>query len=156
MAFSRIRLVVVGLSLMTSSQRTTCGRTKSFGLKDPSSGQAHGFYGVFSIPQNFVSSAAAKLNFTTSATTGNGRFRLTYRAVGGDNVESLDQTGNQEQVSVTKAAPGAAHRKVEASFALTSANFAVGDLCERLDDTGVDTIAADIVVFALDFEYADV
>jgi hypothetical protein len=129
-------------------------------LGNPAAGQAGGWYGIFEVPANYVSGAAVELNWTTSAITGNGCFRFTYRAVTGDNVNSLDQTTQSEQVSVTQPAPGAAQRKRDASFTVTAGNFAAGALieylCERFDNAAADTIAADIVVHNAVFKYADV
>lgn len=128
-------------------------------FKDPTSGQAHGVYGQFTVPQNYVGTAVIIPIWTSTATTGNCRWRFTYRDVGGDNTTSLDQTGNAEQVLVTDAAPGAANRRMTPSISLTSANLAAGEtvtfLFERFDDTGVDTMAADAVLFDLLLQYAD-
>jgi len=129
-------------------------------FKDPTSGQFHGIYGAFTVPQNFATTASVVVVWTSSAITGNCQFRLTYRAVGGNDAESLDQTSNQEQVSVTDAAPGAAFRRLTAAFTVTSGNFAAGDtvtfLLERGDvGTSVDTMAADAVVFDVLFSYSD-
>jgi len=121
----------------------------------------HGWYGIFEVPQNYVSAAAFKLNWTTTAITGNAAFRLTYRIVTGSNTTSLDQTSQTEQVSsTTNAAPGAAHRKMDATLAVTAANFSAGALVEylieRFDSASNDTCAADITVHNASFEYADV
>jgi hypothetical protein len=128
---------------------------------NPASGEAHGIYGQFTVPQNYVSAAQVVPVWTSTATTGNCRWRLTYRTVAGDNANSLDQTSNEQQVSLTDAAPGAAHRRLAPSPGLTptAANFAAGEtveyLFERLDDTGTDTMAADAVLHDLLFSYAD-
>ncbi len=130
-----------------------------FRFLNPSSSQVHGFYGQFSLPLNYVGSPSIIPIWSTTATSGNGRFRFTYRAVGGDNAESLDQTSNQEQVSVTDAAGGAANRRMTPIINLTDVNFTAGDsveyLFERLDDGGTDTINADIVLHDLLFQFAD-
>jgi hypothetical protein len=127
---------------------------------NPGTTQSHGVYGTFSVPQNYVGTAAIVPVWTSTATSGNCRWRLTYRTVGGDDTTSLDQTSNEEQVSVTDAAPGAANRRLTPSLSPTSANFAAGEtvefLFERNDDSGTDTMAADAVVFDLIFQYADV
>ncbi len=128
-------------------------------FKNPAGGEAHGFYGTFTVPQNYVGTATMVPVWTSTATSGNCRWRFTYRAVGGDDTESLDQSGNQEQVSVTDVAPTAAQRRLTPTMSLTAGNFAAGDtvefLFERNDDTGVDTMAADAVVFDLIFQYSD-
>jgi hypothetical protein len=129
-------------------------------FKDPSGGQAHGIYGIFTVPQNYVGTAAVIPIWTSTATSGNCRWRLTYRTVGGDDSTSLDQTSNEEQSSVTDAAPGAANRRLTPTISPTSANFAAGEtvtfLFERNDDSSTDTMAADALLFDLIFQYADV
>lgn len=129
-------------------------------FKDPSGGQSHGLYGQFTVPQNYVGTPVIVPIWTATATAGNCRWRFTYRTVGGDDTTSLDQAGNEEQVSLTDAAPTAANRRLAPTgLALTAANLAAGEtvefLFERLDDTGVDTMAADALLFDLLFQYAD-
>lgn len=124
---------------------------------DPTTGQAHGFYGQFPIPKNYVGTAKVILRCKANATTGNVRMRFSYRAVAVS--EGGDQSTWQEQVSVTTAVPSTAWNEFEISFTLTSANLAVDDelyfLLERLDDSGTDTLAADLIVTDWIFEYAD-
>lgn len=128
-------------------------------FKDPGSGEAHGFYSQFTVPQNYVGTAAVIPFWTSTATSGNCRWRITYRTVAGDDAASLDQSGNEQQSSVTDAAPSAAHERLTPSISPTSANFAAGEtveyLFERLDDTGTDTMAADAVLHDLVFQYSD-
>lgn len=121
----------------------------------------HGLHGQFTVPQNYVTTAVIIPVWTSTAITGNCRWRFTYRSVGGDDTTSLDQTGNEEQVSLTDAAPGAALRRMTPTgLALTSANFAVGEtveyLFERNDDSATDTMAADAILVDLLFQYSDV
>jgi hypothetical protein len=82
-----------------------------------------------------------------------------YRAVGGNDSESLDQAGTQESVNSNDTAPSAAHERMEISIALTDANFAVDDEVEftlfRDGTDGGDTMAAAAIVFNVFFEYAD-
>lgn len=124
---------------------------------DPAAGQVHGLYGKFDVPDNFGSAPAIVPVWTAAAITGNCRWRFSYRAVGGDNAESLDQATFQEQVSLTDAAPGTAHFRLAPSIALTAGNFAAGDsveyLFERLDDGGIDTLAAPALLHDLVFSY---
>lgn len=126
-------------------------------FNDPSSGQAHGFYGRLDVPDNFGSAPVIIPVWTATATTGNCRWRFSYRAVGGDNAESLDQATFQEQVLLTDAAPSAAHNRLAPSLALTAGNLAAGDtieyLFERLDDSGTDTMAAVALLHDLLFSY---
>jgi hypothetical protein len=126
---------------------------------DPAAAQAHGFYGAFTVPKSYVGSPAIKVVWTTSAITGNAKLDFDYRAVGGDDLESLDQTTFQEALTVTDAAPSAAHERMEASMAITAANVAIDDLLTwyltREDGTGVDTIAAAVTIHDVVFEWAD-
>lgn len=77
-----------------------------------------------------ITAASIKGCWTTGITTGNVVFDFDYRAVSGDNLESLDQFGVSESVTVTKSAPGAAFRKMDFSISLTASNFEAGDLIE--------------------------
>lgn len=130
-----------------------------FRFKDPGATEAHGLYGWLSVPQNYVGTAVVIPVWTSTATTGNCYWRITYRAISGDNTESMDQTSNQEQVRQVDVAPGAANRRLTPSITLTSANFAAGDtvefLFERQSNSSDDTMAADAVLFDLLFQYAD-
>lgn len=129
-------------------------------FKDPTSGQAHGIYGWFVVPQQYVTSAVVIPVWTTTVTTGNCRWRFTYRTVGGDDTTSMDQTGSEEAVRIADVAPGAAHRRLTPPIALTSANFAAGEiveyLFERQDLSADDTLNSDCVMFDLVFQFSDV
>jgi len=128
-------------------------------LNNPGASEAHGVYGTFEVPANFVSGAKIKFRWTTTAITGNVKFDFDYRAVGGNDTESLDQATFQEALTVTDAAPSATDERMEAEVTLTDANLAAGDIVEfyftREDGAGVDTIAAAVTVHSLMFEYAD-
>lgn len=128
-------------------------------LNDPSSGQEHGFYGQFVVPQNYVGSAAVVPVWTSTATTGNCRMRFSYRSVGGDDTTSLDQASFEEQSAVTDAAPTATGRRLTPTISPTAGNFSAGETITfyftRLDDTGTDTMAAAATVHDLVFQYAD-
>ena len=108
---------------------------------------------------NYVGNAKVIYVWTTTAITGNVVWDFDYRAVGGDNAESLDQATVQEAVTVTDAAPGATDRRMEVSINLTSANIAAGDTLEWLaarDGAASDTIAAAVGLVSLELEYTDV
>lgn len=126
-------------------------------LQVPSSIQAHGLYGVFTLPNNYA--AGANLVVVWSATaTGNVRMRFSYRAVGGDSAESLDQTGSQESVNGTDSA--STRLRCMRSFPLTVANFLAGDTVqwffERYDDgSNLDVNASLIYLHDLLFQYTD-
>jgi hypothetical protein len=118
-----------------------------------------GIYGVFVVPNNYVGTAAIVPMWTSTVTSGNCVFDFDYRAISGDDTESLDQSGTQESVSVTDAAPSAAHERNTPSMSLTSANLAAGDLVEFyfvVDGTdGNDTLAGARLLHDLVFSYAD-
>lgn len=126
-------------------------------FKDPAAAEAHGFYGAFPVPKNYVGTAKIILRAKANATSGNVRTRFSYRAIAV--AESGDPASWQEQVSVTTATSGTAFNEYEISFTLTSGNLAVDDevyfLLERLDDSSTDTMAADLLVSDVIFEFAD-
>lgn len=118
-----------------------------------------GIHGGFAVPKNYVNSAALIIVWTATLTSGNVVFDFEYRAVGGNDSESLDQSGTQESLTVTDAAPGAAWRRLEASIDLTDGNFATDDTVSyffaRDGADGSDTMAGSALLFELFFEYAD-
>lgn len=118
-----------------------------------------GLRGAFNVPKNYVGTASIIVVWTSTATTNNVVWDFDYRAVGGNDTESLDQAGTQEAVTVTDAAPTAAHRRLEASMALTSANLAADDtvLFELFRDgvNASDTMAAAALVFDVLLQFND-
>lgn len=118
----------------------------------------HGLYGGFVVPKNYVGSPKAIIVWTTTLTSGNVVWDFDYRAIGGDDSESLDQTA-QETLTVTDAAPSAAHERLETSVTLTAANLAVDDevefLLARDGADAADTMAGSAMLFSLLFEYTD-
>jgi hypothetical protein len=120
----------------------------------------HGFHGGFVVPKNYVGTAVVVIVWTTTLITGAVVWDYEYRAVGGDDLESLDQAGTQESVTVTDTAPSAAHERMEVTIALTSGNFAVDDeVTFYLARDGVDaadTLAGSALLFSALFQYADV
>jgi hypothetical protein len=118
-----------------------------------------GVYGHFLVPPDYVGGATLKLRWTATVTTGNVVWDFEYRAITGDDAESLDQAGTQESVTVTDAAPGAAFRQLIASVTLTAGNFEAGDLVEFFlasDGTdAADTLAGARLLLDAEFEYSD-
>lgn len=118
-----------------------------------------GLHGGFTVPKNYVGTAKIIVVWTSTATSGDVEWDFDYRAVGGNDAESLDQTGTQETVNNNDTAPTAAHRRLECELVLTSGNFAVDDEVEftlfRDGTDGGDTMTAAAIVFAVLFEYAD-
>jgi hypothetical protein len=118
-----------------------------------------GVYGAFPVPKNYVGTAAIIIVWTSTATSGDVEWDVDYRAVGGNDTESLDQTGTQESVNINDTAPSAAHERMEISLGLTSANLTVDDTVQMgifRDGTDAgDTMAAAAIVWDILFEYAD-
>lgn len=119
----------------------------------------HGVYGCFRVPDDYVGTAKVEVLWTSGAVTGDVEWDFDYRAVGGDDTESLDQTGTQESVNVNDTAPSAVFERMVIEVALTSANLAAGDLVEFFfvrdgTDAG-DTMADEALVFDVLFQYSD-
>jgi hypothetical protein len=115
--------------------------------------------GTFIVPQNYVGTAKVYVYWTSTATSGNVVWGFDYTSIGGDDAESLDPSADQESLTVTDAAPTASQRLLQASVTLTAGNLAGGDLLQFIVSrvgTGADTMAADAVLYAAVFEYADV
>lgn len=123
------------------------------------SNATEGIYGAFVVPANYSGSPVFKIYWTTTATTGNIKLDLDYRAIGGDDTESLDQSSFQENLTVTDGAPSATDERMEATMSATAGNLAADDIVEfyltRESDNGSDTLAAAITVHAVVFQYAD-
>jgi hypothetical protein len=118
-----------------------------------------GLHSGFMVPKNYAAGAKIVVVWTSTVTTGDVVWDCDYRTVSGDDANSLDQTSNEESVTVTDTAPGAAHRRLEASMTLTAGNFAPDDEVEfalfRDGAAAGDTLAGDVIVFELMFEYTD-
>lgn len=115
--------------------------------------------GFIRIPGDYVGAPVIKIIWGTSKTTGDVVFDGDFRAIGGDNAESLDQTGTQESVTVTDSAGSAAWNRMVATLTLTAGNYAPGDLLEfelfRDGTDAADTLAGAAVIFEVYLQYAD-
>lgn len=125
------------------------------------SGADDEIFGRFNVPKNYVDTANLIVVWSTTATTNDWEIGIAYRAVGGNDTESLDQTTAQESLLTgnNDTAPSAVNERMEFSIALTDGNFAVDDTVQFIfsregADVG-DGIAAKIRVFDLFFEYND-
>ncbi len=118
-----------------------------------------GLRGGFTVPKDYVGSAKIIVVWTSTAISGDVEWDFDYRAVGGDDTESLDQAGTQESVNINDTAPSAIHERMEAALTLTAGNIAADDEVEfeffRDGADAGDTMAAAAIVFALLFEYSD-
>ncbi len=119
-----------------------------------------GLHGGFVIPENYVGSANLIVVWTSKTTTGNVEWDFDYRAVGGNDTQSLDQTGTQQSVNGSDASPSSSMERLGKSISLTDGNFATGDEVEftlfRDGTDAGDTLAASAILFSLMFEYSDV
>ncbi|MCC7045063.1 MAG: hypothetical protein IT183_14455 [Acidobacteria bacterium] len=119
-----------------------------------------GLRGNFNVPKNYVGSAKIIVVWTATGTSGDVAWDFDYRAVGGNDAESLDQAGTQESATVTDTAPSAAHERMEAQITLTASNLAADDTVQfelfRDGTDAADTMAFSAIVHDVLFEYADV
>ena len=125
------------------------------------SGADDELFGRFNVPKNYVDTANLVIVWTTTATSGDVEWGIAYRAVGGNDAESLDQATAQESLlsGNNDTAPSATDERMEFTIALTDANFFKGDTVQFIfsregADAG-DGISAAIRVFGLFFEYND-
>ena len=123
------------------------------------SGTRIGIRGKFNVPKNYVGSANIIIQWTATATSGDWEADFDYRAVGGNDTESLDQATTQESVNQNDTAPSAVNERMTTTLALTSANLSVDDTVQfelfRDGTDAGDTMAAAVIVHDVLFEYAD-
>lgn len=123
------------------------------------SGTRIGLHFSFEVPQDYVGAAKFIPVWTSTATAGNVPWDVDYRAVGGNDIESLDQAGTQESVTITDAAPSVTEERLEAIITPTASNFAAGDSVQgtlfRDGADAADTMAAAAILQQLLFEYSD-
>ena len=123
-------------------------------------GTTNYLYGECIIPQNYVGTAVVVIFWTSTATTNNVFWGFDYRAITGNDSESLDQATAVESVTVQDAAPTATDRQLRVTVSLTSANISAGDILQfrfsRLPSNASDTMAASAYLVDLALSYADV
>lgn len=111
----------------------------------------------FSVPNNFVSAPLFEVVWTTTATSGNAIWTLDYNS--GSKTASLDPSTDEENLTVTTAAPGSSQTGVASQMSATAANIAATNILQgklSRNGAGSDTIAADLVVYDVIFQYSDV
>lgn len=120
-----------------------------------------GIYGRFTVPDDYLTTntVTCVVSWTSTITSGDVVFDLDYRAVGGDNAESLDQATAQEALTVTDTAPSSANLRMVATMTFTASNLLAGDDVEfffgRDGAAGGDTLAGSVIVHSLIFKYAN-
>ena len=116
-------------------------------------------YFVFRVPENYVGTPLYRIDWNATLTTGDVVWNVDYRAVGGDDTESLDQAGVQEALTVTDTVGTAAHERLSATASATAGNFAAGDtvtgLLARDGIPAGDTLMGVAMLHGLFFEYSD-
>jgi hypothetical protein len=125
------------------------------------SGNDDELHGQSYVPGNYVGSPKLVIVWTSTATSGDVEWGFAYRAVGGNDAESLDQASAQEALlsGNNDTAPSATDERMEYAIDLTAGNFAAGDTIQWIvsregADVG-DTLAAAVRVYDLFFEYVD-
>lgn len=118
-----------------------------------------GFYGSFSVPKNFVSNAKIVIVWCTTLIANDVSVEFSYRAISGNDIESLDQLTFVETVTGVDTAGSAAHERMEFSVNLTSANIAADDTVEfyfkRDGSIAADTLLGSMIIQDVLFEYTD-
>lgn len=114
-------------------------------------------HGGFTIPEEYEDEAKIIVSWTSTATSGSVAWDFYYRAVGGDDSESLDQSGVQQAVTFVDNAPSSAYNKLESIILLTDENLTAGDEVEfdliRDGANASDTMSAAAILFNALFEY---
>lgn len=125
-----------------------------------------GLHGRFQVPDIWVetddTNFEVKWTAANNVITGNCVLDLDYRVVKGDDTDSLDQTIDQEALTVTDAAPSAVDRQLRVTIGdATQGNFAAGDtvnfILSRDGAVGgpTDTMVAAALVTGLWFVFSD-
>jgi hypothetical protein len=109
----------------------------------------------FMVPSDYVGSPKMYFLCTSTATSGNFVMTLDYSS--SSVTSSLDPSADEENLTVTQAAPGASQTGVFPFVTLTAADLAANDVFQgkvsRNGASGSDTMAADLVVYDVIFEY---
>ncbi len=108
------------------------------------------------VPNNYVGSAVIEVIWTTTATSGNAIWTYDYNS--GSKTATLDPSTDEENLTVTTAAPGSSQTGVASRMTFTASNLAANDILQgklSRNGAGSDTIAADLIVYDVIFEYAD-
>jgi hypothetical protein len=122
-------------------------------FKDTSTKDSIGFR--FLVPIDYAGQPVFEVIWTTTATTGNAVWACDYAAAA--KTATLDPSADTENLTKTTAAPGSSQTGVSTRIAATGASIAAGNLCQgkvSRNGAGADTIAADLVVSDIIFEYS--
>jgi hypothetical protein len=123
-------------------------------FKDTATKDSLGFR--FQVPMDYVGAAKFYVNWTTTATSGNAIWTVDYTCTG--QTATLDPSADEENLTVTTAAPGTSQTGVVSSMTATAGNLAAGDICQgklSRNGAGMDTISADLVVYEFYLEHTN-
>lgn len=110
----------------------------------------------FSVPANYVSAPLIEIIWTTTATSGDAVWNCDYSA--GAKTASLDPSADEEALTVTTTAPASSQLGVVSQMSITAADVSASDIWQgkvSRNGAGADTIAADLVVYDIIFQYSD-
>ena len=139
-------------SMVTDATKTSQGVFSGLLMPDASTKK---IYFVFQVPKEYVSgNITAQYIWSTAATTGALRLTVTYegRVVGESLASALSSSASD-----TDTAKGTTLLLNQGTFTLNSANFAANDyvsiIITRDPTDALDTIAADIIFYAISLEF---
>ncbi len=141
------------------SVKATNDKWKHLGFIFNDSGSRDGLSGMFTVPKGYVGTANLVLVWTAIITSGDLGWEFDYRAIGGDDSESFDQSTAQETIILTDTAPTSINLRLEKIASLTDGNFAVDDDVEfeifRNKASSLDTLVGAGILKRLFFQYSD-
>lgn len=124
------------------------------------SGVESGIEGSFEIPENYVDTPILKKVWTSETAAGDVDFQLDHRTIDGSDTELFDTITSPAQrtnSSNGNTGPTVVSRRMVDTFSLTATDFVAGATVhfEFLRNGDIDTKAAAITVWALEFKYND-
>jgi len=141
------------------SVKATNDNWKHYGFIFPDTGSRDGISGMFTVPKGYVQGANLVIAWTSIITAGVLGWEFDYRAVGGDDAESYDQSTPQETILLTDDAPTSVNNRLVVVGALTDGNFSPDDDVEfelfRNGAGSLDTLVGDGILKRLFFQYSD-
>lgn len=139
--------------------KATNDNWRHMGFIFPDTGSRDGLSGMFTVPKGYASQANLVIAWTSIITAGVLGWEFDYRAVGGDDAESYDQSTPQETILLTDNAPTSVNNRLVVIGALTDGNFSPDDDVEfelfRNGSGSIDTLVGAAILKRLFFQYSD-
>ncbi len=139
--------------------KATNDNWRHYGFIFPDTGSRDGISGMFTVPKGYVDSADLVIAWTSIVTSGDIGWEFDYRAVGGDDSESYDQSTPQETILLTDDAPTSVNNRLVVVGSLTDGNFSPDDDVEfevfRNGAGSPDTLVGAAILKRLFFQYSD-